>query len=143
MKTALVAAIAVATAGVMSMSACGGSAASSCTGGTPTNVLYLWTCTSNCPDVADLDIASQSGSSVTGYITLCTGSGACPAFCNAGANSENSFTGTASGDCLQLTSTDGTWSAQGILNGNNMQFTISSSSGNCFGAQTQTVTLGH
>ncbi len=137
--------MAVMAIGTLFVSGCGGDGgSSSCTtGGTPSNVRDLWTCTSNCPDVAELDVSSQAGSAVSGSITLCMGNGACPMLCDASANSENSFTGTVSGNCVDLSSTDATWSAHGAVNGNTMQFTIHSSSGNCYGAQSQTVTLGH
>jgi hypothetical protein len=144
MRMALRAAITLAAGVVLFVSACGGGGeSSSCAGGTPTNSHYLWTCTSNCPDVAELDITSQAESTVSGSITLCTGTGACPMLCDAGANSENSFTGTVSGNCIDLSSTDGTWAAHGIVTGNTMQFTINSGAGNCYGAQSRTVTLGH
>jgi hypothetical protein len=143
MRTALTAALAAGA--VLFLSACGGGGgSSSCTPGiTPTNFKFMWTCTSNCPDVAVLDITSQAGSTVAGSIALCTGTGSCPGLCSASADAENSFTGTASGNCIDLSSTDGTWTAHGTSNGNNMQFTINSTAGNCYGAQSRTVTLGH
>ncbi len=141
MKAALTA-LALAAGGALFLSGCG-DGGTSCTGGSPSNVHYLWTCTSTCPDVAELDVASQAAGNVSGSITLCTGTGSCPMLCNASANSENSFTGTVSGNCIDLRSTDGTWTAHGATNGNTMQFTINSTSGNCYGAQSQTVMLGH
>jgi len=146
MRTALKALGALALCGALLLTACGSSNGStSCTGsGAPMDFAYDWTCNgSGCPDVGDLSVTSQDASSVSGFLILCVGNGSCTSFCMAGANSENSFTGTVSGNCINLTSTDGTWSASGVANGNNMSLTISSDSANCFGAQSRTVNVGH
>lgn len=99
---------------------------------------------SNCPDVADVTVMSQSGTTVSGFIQLCLVSDQCSAMCTGGSTgSETTFTGTVTGNCISVTSTDGTWSGQGIANGNNMQFTMHTTAQNCYGAKTQTVNLGH
>jgi hypothetical protein len=144
MRTKLNAAVALATCSALFLCACGSdNSTASCTGtGSPANFVYYWACMS-CGNPAGLDVTYQSGSSVSGSILLCSGNGACPMLCDASANTENSFTGTVSGNCININGTDGTWSASGVANGNNMQITITSTAGNCFGAQTQTVTVGH
>lgn len=146
MKAARCMATVLLTCSALMATACGGGAGgggSSC-GGATMNFVYDWTCNgSNCPDVGDLSVTSQNGANVSGFLILCIGNGSCTSFCSAGADSENSFTGTVSGNCINLTSTDGTWSASGVANGNNMALTISSDSANCFGAQTRSVNVGH
>jgi len=107
--------------------------------------MYSWSCTgNNCPDVAIITVTSQSGSTVSGFLQLCVESGQCGEMCVGGSTSpETTFSGTVSGNCIDVTSTDGTWSGRGTANGNNMEFTITSTAQNCFGARSQTVTLGH
>jgi predicted small secreted protein len=129
----------------MVLSACGGGGGGGgtdpCSGPTA-NVAYNWTCTT-CSNPGALDVITQSGASISGYIMLCSGNGSCPSFCIVGANNENSFTGAVSGSCISVRSNDGTWSASGRVTGNSMQITVTSTSANCFGAQTQTASLGH
>jgi hypothetical protein len=144
MRTALNASAALTLCGALLLTACGSdNGSTSCTGsGAPLNFEYSWTCT-GCGNPAGLYVTSQSGSAVAGFIMICSGNGSCQDFCMAGADSDNSFTGTVSGNCLNVESNDGTWSASGAANGNNMQITVSSTASNCFGAQSQTVNVGH
>jgi hypothetical protein len=114
-------------------------------GGATVDVAGEWTCSGGCGvDVAELWVNSQTETSVTGNIIICVGDGTCTAFCDAteGGNSETAFTGSVSGDCIHLTSTDGTWSASGSVNGNNMALTLTTNSSNCFGSGTKKVALG-
>jgi len=147
MKTTRSLPIALVVSGAAFFIACGGGGGGggpSCSSGPPDNFAYQWNCSgNNCPDVGELVVETQTGSAVTGFVIICIGNGSCTSFCIASDNSENSFTGTVSGNCIDLTSNDLTWTAQGIATGNNMQFTIRSNASNCFGVQTRTITLGH
>ena len=143
MKTARRMAAVFVTCSALMVTGCGGGGGDASCGGATMNFAYDWTCNgNNCPDTGTLSVKSQNGTDLSGFLILCIGNNSCQSFCYASQNTENAFTGTVSGNCINLTSTDGTWSAHGVANGNNMTFTIATGSSNCLGAQTKTVTLG-
>lgn len=115
------------------------------------NTQYHWVCPSGtCGNPAGMDVTNQTSTgtdtaTISGFITVCSGNGTCTAFCDAIANSENSFSGTVSGNTFSVTNTaiPSGWSASGYVVGATMTVTVVSNSNGCYGNQTQTKTLTH